>query len=266
MSCMGLGSPFNHSLRPGRLPRPNCFDKDGRRKSPSKSRIFGCCLLAKIVARFGDTVLLPSSGHVLVINSFFSGRVCWSCLRRTPRNRNFSAPKLSGALRHTNLLSGAGVTDNDWNWLRSFATRSFSLNSCSAKSSGASSWADTSFGAVPPATRSTARKSSVASSGGAVATPDRSDSDLCNASNIRLLFTGSSCCCCPRFALARLQLLQIVVEQQQWFFCPPRIAFFILRASGLNFGLMHYAQAEIRSDILYDVRGDAARLPGVPGD
>src|ERR1700677_68473 len=266
MSCMGLGSPFNHSLRPGRLPRPNCLDNDGRRRSPSKSRIFGCCLLAKIVARCAGTVLLPSSGIVLVIKSFFSGRVCWSCLRRTPRNRNFSAPKLSGALRQTNLLSGAGVTDNDWNWLRSFATRSFSLNSCSAKSSGASSWAGTSFGEIPPATRSTARKSSVAISGGAVATPDRSDSDLCNASNIRLMFTGSSCCCGPRFSLARLQLLQIVVKQQQCFCCSPRLAFFIIPATGPTYRLMHDAQAEILGDILDDVRAHAALLSGIPGD
>ncbi len=64
------------------------------------------------------------------------------------------------------------------------------------------------------ASRSTACNSSVASAGGAVATPDRSDSDLCNASNIRLMFTGSSCCRCARFPMARLQFLQIVMQEK----------------------------------------------------
>ena len=57
--------------------------------------------------------------------------------------------------------------------------------------------------------------------------PDRSDSDLCNASNIRLMFTRSGCSSCPWFAVARLQFLQIVVQQEKGFCCSPRVAFLV---------------------------------------
>src|SRR5580704_5182051 len=113
MYSIGRGSPRNHSLRPGSFPRLNSLLNDGRRRSPSTSKILGCCFLAKMVARFADTVLFPSSGIVLVINNFFRGRLCCSCRKRTPRKRNFSAARLSCAVRQTSLLSGGKETGND---------------------------------------------------------------------------------------------------------------------------------------------------------
>src|SRR5580692_2414064 len=166
------GSPRSHSLRPGSWPKPNFEPSDGRRISPSKRRTFCRHLRARVVARFPQTMLLPSSGIVLVISSFLMGlRPCWSCRKRTPKKRKVSAPKLSFALRQTSRLCGDGETGSDRHWPRSMGPKYVA-----------------SFGT----SRSAVCRSS-ASASCSVAMPSRSDVDLCSASNMLLMLNLFEC-------------------------------------------------------------------------
>jgi hypothetical protein len=56
------------------------------------------------------------------------------------------------------------------------------------------------------------------------------------------------------------------VQEEQSLRRSPRIAFFVIPVSGLNLGLMHYAEAEIGGDVLNDVWGYTARLSGIGRD
>src|SRR5579863_3309251 len=172
MSVICPASPRSHSLRPGSWDKPNFGPNDGRRISPSKRRTFWRCLRARAVAKFPQTILLPSSGIVLVMSSFWMDRLCWSCLRRTPKKRKASAPKLLFAVRQTSRLSGDGETGSDRHWPRSIGPK------CVA-SLGTS--------------RSTDCRRSVASASCSGPMPSRSDSDLCSASNMVLMLNPFEC-------------------------------------------------------------------------
>ena len=83
MLVIRLRSPSSHSQIPGILPKPNTFDKDGRRTSPSSSKVLRWVHQASAQARLAETMLLPSCGIVLVISSFLSARLLRRCRRRT---------------------------------------------------------------------------------------------------------------------------------------------------------------------------------------
>ena len=101
---------------PGILSNPNIWDKDGRRTSPSISKVLCWVLRARAQARLPETVLFPSCGIVLVISNFLSARSRRRCCRLIPKNRNFSAARLSLSVRHTSRLCGGITTSRDWNW------------------------------------------------------------------------------------------------------------------------------------------------------
>ena len=104
----------NHSARPASLPRPNCCARTGRRRSPSIKSTFSF-LRARTPATLAETRLFPSCGIALVTNIFFNDRLCRICRRRTPRNRNFSATRLSGSVTNTNRLAGVTHTSSEGN-------------------------------------------------------------------------------------------------------------------------------------------------------
>src|SRR6202035_3738875 len=152
-------------------------------------------------------------------------------------------------------------TGKDWN------RPSSSSANCSLTSSGTSnSPIGVSSRVCPLILRSTTCKSSVASAGGANGVPDRSDSDLCKASNIRLMFGGSGGCGYPRFSLAGLQFLQVIMQQEQSLGCAPRVPIFVAVRGVFHLGLMNHSEAEVGGDVFDDVWRYAVRLSGVARD
>ena len=92
---------------------PNIGISDGRRKSPSMSKVFSSGACARAHARLAEIVLLPSCGIVLVMSTFFNGRVRRRSLKRTPSSRIASAVGLSLSVRHTNRLCGVSESSSD---------------------------------------------------------------------------------------------------------------------------------------------------------
>ncbi len=154
-------------------------------------------------------MLLPSCGIVLVISTFFSGRTRRRSRNRTPRRRIASAVGFSLSVRQTSRLCGGSEISRGRNPPRTSGRSSAARTSeLLSGSEAASANGITSRSTIPCSSAilvasgsewdeiashfdATLRSARISRSGPAGSTapsdPDRSFSDLCNASKILLM-------------------------------------------------------------------------------
>src|ERR1035438_6919754 len=278
---------------PGRGVSPNMGESDGLRMSPSSRSVLLCARRASEQARFAEHVLFPSCGIELVRRIFFSGRSRRRCRRRTANNRNASAAGLSLSETLTSRPWAGAEIFSSLNWSK-IAGRSEETGSSTpaapvrrapfafgdATPFDAGTWAirgvlrsGTAFFGSGGATAShsdTARRSawrsnSVASGTGDTLFPDRSASDLCSASNIRLILTRFKRNRHIQIGGAHYRLTQRGIQIAKDF---RRSLYIHFSLGSVAFGLIEevHVKAELSCDILYNVNGDYGNLPCVSDD
>jgi hypothetical protein len=134
------------------IPKIRC--SEGRRKSPSTNSTFSSDDWARAQARLAEIVLLPSCGMVLVIRTFFRGRIRRRSLKRTPNNLIASAVGSSLSVRHTKRLCKASEIWSVGSFSRTSARLALgNLREHAAPTLGPTGEGTTSIPSRPPPTR-----------------------------------------------------------------------------------------------------------------